>query len=787
MRAVYTKLWREAWKQRGQMLSIGAVVAVGVMTVLTMRGTYESLVISQNLYYQEARFPDVWAHLERAPQSSHSRIEAITGVQVADTRISHMARLDIPGHDAPALGQFVSLPEHHRPRISDLHIKTGRYIDSGSRNEVIISENFALANSLTPGDTLRAVINGRYRDFDIVGTAISPEYTYAVAPGTLYPDDERYGIVWIGRPALGPATDLDGAFNEVVLTYSPGADRNRVLAELDEILVPYGGLGAFERKDQASHAILASELESNRTMGTAIPAVFLLVAAFLLNIVLGRMIATQRTEIAVLKAFGYRNAEVGTHYFLFAMLAVIGGAAVGIGLGIWAGASMMQLYGDYFDFPTLRYQVQPGLVAIAVAVSVVAAAVGALGSVRRAVSLPPAEAMRPEPPAEFTSGFMERLGLGNVLSAAGRIVLRNIERSPMRSVISSIGVAFSVAILIIGLFMFDGVGYMMDLQFRIAQREDLTVVFNRPTPFSVQHELLRIDGVTRVELFRTVPVRLHNGHRKRETAITGLESRGELRQIVTVNGGTQPVPAHGLVMSSFLADHLGLEIGDAVTIEVLEGQRRVTVAPVVGIVDDFVGVSAYMSMDALHAIAKGGQSVSGAFLLVSDERMRETNAHLKILPSVASVASPAQLLASFEAQLAESLYIGVFVILFFSGVISVAIIYNGARISLSERGRELASLRVLGFTRGEVALILFGEQGVVTILGIPLGWVLGYGLAAAVSTGMQSETYRIPLIIHSATFFWAAVITIAAAVGSGLLVRRRLDRMDLIEVLKTRE
>ncbi|MEP0548178.1 MAG: FtsX-like permease family protein [Rhodothermales bacterium] len=787
MTAIDRKLLREVWKLRGQLLSIGAVVAVGIMTVLTMRGTYESLVVSQELYYRDARFPDVWASLERAPQSLSRRIEEIPGVAAVDTRVTFAATLDVPSVDSPALGRFVSVPEDRRPELADLHLTSGRYLAPGRRDEVVVSANFAIANAFVPGDTLRAVLNGRYRDLQIVGTAISPEYTYAVPPGALYPDDQRFGIVWMSRDALGPAYDLEGAFNEVVLTLAPRANENHVLADLDRLLEPYGGLGAYTREDQPSHQILDSELEQNRTMGTAIPAVFLLVAAFLLNIVLGRMIATQRTEIAVLKAFGYTNAEVGGHYLRFALVAVLAGAAAGVGLGIWAGGAMVRLYGDFFDFPTLRYDIQWGLVAVAFGVSALAAALGALGAVRKAVSLPPAEAMRPEPPASFRAGFFERIGLGRVLPAAGRMILRNVERTPVRSLISAVGVAFSVAILVIGLFMFDGVDYMMDLQFRVAQREDLAITFNRPRSQAVRYDLAHLAGVTRVEPFRAVPVRLRAGHRERETGIIGVEQGSRLRRIVTAGGGTQPIPSEGLVLSAFLAERLGIETGGAVTVEVLEGERRTARVPVAGVVEDFLGVSAYMSLDALHRLVRGGRAISGAYLAVEEGERAALNARLKELPVVASVASPAQLLASFEEQLAEGLFIGVFFILMFSGVISVAVIYNGARVALSERGRELASLRVLGFSRREVAVLLFGEQALTTLLGIPLGWGLGYLLAAAVSAGLQTENYRIPLIIEPATFAWAAAITVAAAVLSGLIVRRRLDRMDLIEVLKTRE
>ncbi len=787
MLALNKKLFREVWKYRGPMLSIAAVVAVGIMTVMTMRGTYESLVLSQELYYRDARFPEVWAQLERAPESLRRRIESLPGVAVVDTRVSFAATLDVPGVSAPATGRFVSIPEENRPKLAKLYLKTGRYVASGLRSEVIISEKFALANNFVPGDTLKAIINGRLRNLEIVGTAISPEYTYAVPPGALYPEDKRFGIIWMSRKMLGPAYDMDGAFNEAILTLGSRANPEQVVAELDRLLEPYGGLGAYLREDQPSHQILESELEQNRTMGTVIPAVFLAVAAFLLNIVLSRMIATQRTEIAVLKAFGYSNAEVGWHYLQIAMAAVLAGAVIGIVVGIWLGQNMVQLYGDFFNFPTLYYRINWSLIAIAVSVSAIAAGLGALGAVRRAVELPPAEAMRPEAPASFRPGFLERIGLGALLPAAGRMILRNVERKPLRSLFSAVGVAFAVAILVVGLFMFDGVEYMMDLQFRLAQREDLALTFNRPLSQSSRYDLAHLEGVTRVEPFRVVPVRLRAKHYEQVAAITGLEPGTQLRRIVTGSGGIQPLPPEGLVMSAMLANQLGIRAGEMVTIEVLEGARHSARVTVTGIIEDFMGISVYMDLNALHRLVRGGRAISGAFLEVEEEARKHLNTHLKQVPAVAGVASPAQVLASFEEQLAEGLFIGVFFILGFSGVIAVAVVYNGARVSLSERGRELASLRVLGFSQREVAVLLLGEQAIVTLLAIPFGCLLGYSLAAAVASGLQTELYRIPLIVSFRTYLWAASATVISAFLSGLIVRRRLDRMNLIEVLKTRE
>jgi putative ABC transport system permease protein len=503
--------------------------------------------------------------------------------------------------------------------------------------------------------------------------------------------------------------------------------------------------------------------------------------------VLGRMIATQRTEIAVLKAFGYDNLAVGRHYLRFALAAVAAGAVVGSGLGVWLGGQMVQMYTEYFRFPDLRYVLRPGLVVLAVGVSATGAALGALGAVRRAVKLPPAEAMRPEPPARFQPGWIERAGIGAVLPAAGRMILRNIERQPLRSALSAVGVAFSVAILVVGMFMFDGATFMMEQQFGKTQREDLSVSFNHPLPLSVRYDLSHLEGVTRVEPFRAVPVRLRAGHLEQEAAITGLEPETRLRRIVSARGEVQPLPAEGVVLSRMLADQLGVETGERVEVEVLEGERRRQAVRVTGVVEDFIGVSAYMRLGALHRLVRGPRVASGAWLQVEEGARGQLGEALKGLPVVASVASPAEMLRVFEEQLQDSLFVSVFFMLVFSAVIAGAVVYNGARVALSERGRELASLRVLGFSRAEVAVLLLGEQGMISLVAIPLGWLIGYLLAAAVVAGVATESYRIPLVVSTGTYLYSALATLTAAAASGWVVRRQLDRLDLVEVLKSRE
>jgi putative ABC transport system permease protein len=784
---LYKKLWRETWQLRGQLLSIALVVSTGVMTVVTMRGSYDTLVAAQADYYREMRFADAWSYLVRAPQALVNDIENIPGVNAVDTRINFQATLDLDEVGIPARGQFISAPEIGRPGLNDILIKKGRYVALGGYDEVIISENFAVARGLQPGQSIRVILNGRARELDIVGVAISPEQSYVVPPGSLFPEDDKFGIFWMGREVLGPAFDMDGAFNEVFVSLSPDANTLAVLTRLDELLAPYGGLGAYAREDQASHVIMQGELDQNRVMGTAIPAVFLVVAVFLLHLVLGRLISTQRGEIAVLKAFGYTNAEIGRHFLSFAIIAVLLGTVFGVFGGVYLGGRYINLYGEYFDFPNLQFKLSLSLLLIAVSACIAGALSGAWLAIKKAVDLPPAEAMRPEAPANFKAGIVERLGMARLLSPSVRMIVRNVERKPAQGLISSLGVAMSIAILTIGMFMFDGLNYLMELQFQVIQREDLTISFDEIVNDSVRYDLEKLEGVAYVETFHNSAARFRFGHKKEEVGIQGMEPESRLRRIVNANGKVLSVPITGVVVSRLLANRLGVATGDVVQVEMLEGNRRFTELTISGVVDDFLGVSAYMSKESLAHLTREKSAVSGAYLLVDAGKLDLVTAELKEASVITSVISPDSTLASFDKNMQEGMLIGVSFLLGFAGVIAVGVIYNGARISLSERGRELASLRVMGFHKSEVATLLLGEQALITIFAIPLGWFIGYWISYLVSISLQTDLYRIPFVIEQRTYLISAAVVVAAALASGLIVKRQLDKFKIVDVLKTRE
>lgn len=707
MKSIDKKLLRDILHWRGQIIAIVLVVACGITSFVSMLSAYESLELSQGSYYNSYRFADVFVQLKRAPDSLTRKIEDIPGIARLQARVVVDVTLDVPQLAEPATGRLISIPERRVPMLNDLYIRQGRYIEPGKSDEVLVSEAFAKANNLKLGDSLGAVINGRWQKLQIVGIALSPEYVYAIrGTGDIFPDDERFGVLWMGREALGTAFNMDGAFNDVALTLMPRANSEEVIFRLDKLLEQYGGLGAYDRKDQISNRFLSEEIKSLQGSATFVPTIFLGIAAFLLHMLLSRLVSTQREQIAVLKAFGYSNLSIGFHYLKFVLVIVFCGAFIGTALGLWFGVTVTSYYTNFFNFPLLRYKASIGLILTAIVISGSSGVFGAFVSVKQAVSLPPAEAMRPEPPARFQATLVEKLGLQKLLSPGTRIILRNIERKPFQALFSTVGIALAIAILVIGRYFSDVMVYLVDVQFRNVQREDVTIVFNEPRPARVKYEVENLPGVIYAEPFRTVPARLRFEHRTYRSALTGITPEAELRRLVNSNLDTVSLPSNGVVLTTQLAQTLGVDIGDLLTVEVLEGARAVRQVPVVGRVDELLGMSAYMDIAALNQLMQEGGSISGAYLMVDDKIINRLYALLKQTPAVAGVSIRKTAIEKFQETIAASLSIFTTVLVLFASIIAFGVVYNAARIALSERSRELATLRIIGFTQGEIAFIL---------------------------------------------------------------------------------
>ena len=789
MKALDRKMLRDLIAMKGQTLAIGSVMACGIAVFVMAFATLRTLTTAKEAYYAENRLGDVFVSLVRAPQGVTERIAEIPGVAAVDDRVVQALTLDLSDLDEPASGRIISLPERggidgglNRP-----YLITGRWPEPDRAGEVVVSEAFAEANALTLGESLDATLRGRRQPLTVVGVVLSPEYVMQVPPGSMFPDDRRFGVFWMHRRQLAAASDMVGAFNDLSLLLTKGAVSEEVIRQLDRALEPYGGAGAFPRADQQSANFIAQELKGLRGIGMGPPIIFIGVATFLLNISLRRILTMQREQIAALKAFGYTNSEVGIHYAKLVAIIVLLASAAGCLFGTWMGTGMVKMYATFYRFPVVNYDPTLGIYLAAVAMALFAGALGVIGGVRATMKLPPAEAMRPEAPASYQPSLLERIGIGRFLSQPGRMVIREIGRRPVKAALTAFGIAMSCAILLVGDFGKDSVQELIDIQYGIAERDDARVLFVEASPLRALTELQNVDGVIRAEPFRNVAARLRNGPRSKQLGITGIPEGSQLYRLLDRDQQEIPVRGSGMLISKVVAEKLNLHVGDKVQVEILEGERPTRFVTVSGLVEDYAGSSGYMNLDALNRLLGGGRAISGAYLQLDSAREKNVYAELKDRPGVAGVTLKKVMIESFMEQMSDNMLKMRGFVLFFACVISIGVVYSSARIAFSERGRDLATLRVIGLTRGEVSGILLGELAVLTLVAIPLGLLIGYGHSFLMSQAMSTDMFRIPFVVRPATYGMAILVILLASTASGLIVRRKIDQLDMITALKIKE
>lgn len=789
MTALHTKLWRDLQRLWAQVLTIAVVVAIGVAGFVGMFSVHESLQDSRDRFYRDNHLANVFIHLQRAPTVLRDRLVAIDGVAEVQLSVVMDAQIALPDALAPVTGRFIGLDlarvHEQRQGLNALGLRSGRWPERGHAMEAVVSDRFAVARHLRPGDRVNAILNGRLQQIHLVGTVVSPEYVFASRGGA--PDDRTFGVWWIDHERMTQAFDMQGAFNQAALRLHDPLWQRSVIKQTDRLLDPYGTRGAVGRDQQISAQIVSNELSQLKVMGTVLPSIFLAVSMFILNVVVNRQVATQRSQIAALKALGYTDSAIVWHYLGLAMAITGLGLVAGLLLSRWIGALMLGLYDDVFRFNQLAYGTTPWLVIAATGVALTAAIMGTWGAIRTVVRLRPAVAMQAPAPPAYRQTLIERLGLGPHVSAGTLMVVRNFERRPWRSVFTITGMALAVALQISGAFWLDAIAHIVDIQFRQTQRGNVVVNFQRPVSPAVVQDLKRLPGVIHAEPYRSEAVRMHWRGVTEDGHLLGLASSTRLLRPVDEQRGPMHIPPQGVAVSWLLAKRLGLQVGDRVEVEFRTGHQTRATVEVVDIVHTLMGKQAFMDLATLNTLSRDGPGASEAALQVDPLAMAAFWTAVKQAPIITAVFDKAASLASFQETTSRNMGVFSTILTAFAVAMAVGIVYNAARISLSERAWELASLRVLGMTRAEVSVLLLGQLGAELVLALPIGAAAGWVLASVLMRLMSSDNIDFPVVIAPATYAWAALIVLAAGLLSALLVRRKIDQLDLVAVLKVRE
>ena len=786
------KLRRELASSKLLLTAIIAIIAAGIACFVGMSSTYRNLNTALASYYAESRMADFWINLKKAPNADAEALSDLPGVAEVRHRIAFPIVVDLEDADKPIGGMVLSMPDEPGPVINNFVLRRGSYFSQGKRQEVIISEAFAKARRLSPGSFIHLIFNGERRRVLVVGTAISSEYAYLMPPGSIVPDATAYGVFYIKRSFAEEVFNFEGACNSVVGLLTPAArpQSKETLQRLNDALGRYGVFETTPLSQYGSNVALTGELAGLRVSATIMPAIFLGVAALVLNVLMSRLAEQQRTVVGTLKALGYTNGQVFGHFVKYGLVVGLTGGVLGCALGQWMALGYTTIYERYFEFPDLVCRAYPSKMITALVIAAGCAVIGAMRGAQAVVRLRAAEAMHARPPAAGGAVVIERWRwLWTRLDFRWQMVLRGIFRHRFRTAMGLIASAMAAALVAVGLGMNDSLRYMLDFQFDKLLNSDYDLSFRDEVDFGAVDEARRMPGVSAVEPTLMVACTFHHGHRSKKASIMGLVADAVMTVPHDAAGRTMRPPPVGLLMSTRVADALDLKAGDTVRMVPVKGVRTARDVPIAGVVEATFGLAVYADYDYLNRLIGEAAAVTGVQLEArhTPQQRREFFRNLKRYPNVQSVVAVSDLEREMDEEFIAQLLIMAVAMIVFASVIMFGSILNASLIALAERQREVATFRALGYRPDEVGGIFLRENMLLNVIGAVAGVPLGYWLVYLMAVEFSNDLYTMPAVFKPISMILTVVAAVLFVLASHLIVQRAINRIDWPEAIKLKE
>lgn len=782
---LHRKLSRDLGRMKGQLLTLSLIAGSGIALFVSSWSCYQSLIGAKETFYESHRFADVFVQLKRAPADLLNEWSRGPFIRQVETRLVVPGVIELSHQDEPISAHLVSFPRQPETSLNRVQILEGH--EPRAREDILVHPAFAKAHRLKIGQEFEILIQGQKRKFRMSGVGTSPEFVYALNPATPLPDDRYFGVFWLKFETLEFLIDFSGAFNSVLVRLESGASVETVKAELNQRLKPFGAMRAIGRDHQLSARLIEDEISQLRITAVFMPFIFLGISAFLINVILSRYLALQRSQIGGLKALGFRDREIAIHYLQFISVIVSIGAVPGLLVGYLLGGAQMDLYRQYFNFPVIIYEPSAGVFLAGLGLATFMGLVGGGWAVRKAISVQPAEAMRAPAPEIFKTRGLGGTGRWIQVDQRTRMALRHLFHRPLRVTMTVTGVATGLSLMVMAMAWSDIINHMVTGQFGYAQREDMSLGFVQPRPLSVIGELNRMPGVLKVEGSREVPVYLSFGPHGQNTVLQGLQGTKALRRVTDADFRPLDPPQTGLLLSRRFSEKWQLRPGDVVRLERLDGVRGIFDLPVEGFVDDMLGESAYLGLDSLWRLLGEEPVYSTAHLLVDPNESSRIYRLLHERPQVGTISLKTVMLRGFMESIGGMILAVVGLLVAFAVMVSVGVVYNSVRISLAERSWEFAGLRVLGYKPREVFDVLLIEFGFCLIAAIPLGLWGGRALIEATLGLVDSESFNFPAVIQPSSYGVAVGILVLSFSFSLTLAYFAVRQLKLVEALKARE
>lgn len=792
MRALHRKLIRDLRGSAGTLLSVVAIIAIGTGSFIGLGSAQRILESSQAAYYRTYRFADFWIDVKKAPLTEVERIAAMPEIAAIDARVIFDVILDLDGEPKPITGRLISTPARGFDRtLNGICLIRGSGFSDDRNEEAIISEAFAAAHHLEVGDRIHVILNRKRESFVIVGTAISPEYVYMVrGPGDLIPDPHRFGILYVKDDYARDVLDFKDACNQIVGQVVPGTHDqiDVILDRIDRALHPFGVLELTPRRRQASHRFLSDEIKGLAVSATIMPAVFLGVAALVLNILMIRLAQRQRTVIGTLKAIGYTDRAVMVHFLSFGVAVGLIGGLAGAALGIGLTHLMLDAYREFFQFPTFLYRSYPDLMLFGLMISVAFSLVGTIRGVREVLRLQPAEAMRQRPPDRGGSIFLERFPrIWRLFGFRTHMALRSLFRNRTRTVTAIVATALATSIIFMSIASYDSFLYLVQYQFDMVAHSDVDIGMRDEASMRALYEARSLPGVDYAEPLLGVRCDLRHGRNARRMVITGLSESHRLTTPMDADQKPIRIPDDGLVLSRKLAELLDVRVGDKLEMTPVRGRRETRHVRVASIVETFLGMDCYADIRYLSRVVGESLAINAVQLAVSPAKVGELLRDIKTIPNAQGLGVRADAKASIEQTLVDTSLFSIGIMVIFAGVIAFGSTLNNALIEIGDRLREISTLRVIGYHPGQIAGILFRQSLATFVVGLLLAFPLGYYMVRLIATAYDSELYRMPVIIRPVVVVYTVVLASTFMAVAQWVVHHQIRKIDWREGVQVKE
>jgi putative ABC transport system permease protein len=783
---LWRKLLRDIRNNYGAYLACTSVIIIGLMMYVSFALILDVLKDQQQKYYAQSSFADGFAQISRGPKGLVDDISEIKGIDKVSGRIIYNVFINKPSGEENTTLRLVSF--NVRQEVNRFRLESGKIPAEGTK-EIFVSPAFLKGNSYRTGDKIPLVINGQEHRFTITGTANSPEYIYEIPNGlTITPDPKVFGIAFVPYSTIAPILGMEGLVNDISFTLNNGTKFEDIKTLVTRLLKNYGLISIIPRKDQLSHSMLTQEITGLEGSAKTTPVIFLAVAASILYIMLRRMVEQQRGQIGLLKAFGFSDWKIISHYLGYAVLVGgIGGLGGGLA-GSWMSYYFAILYQQYYNIPGLNGKFSLKYILMGTLLSLAFSLFAGYQGCKGVLVLSPAEAMKAPTPKFLGKTWLEQINFfWQALNTQGKMAVRNVFRNKSRSILTIFGIAIAFSMIVSSQASFDGVYFLINFQYEKVEKYDIKVgLKNYVDIISGMESASNLNGVISTEPLLEVPVTISHKWMEKDTAITGLPRGGQLYQLVNDQGESVSLPNSGLVLSEQLAKKLKVNPGDSVNVKPFFGERDVTSVTVKKIVPLYVGLGAYMDIDQLSKMLRSSTIASSILIKAKENKINEVRKELLEGKNISAIHDKSKLKAQFE-KLMESSSASKFILLFFAFVMGFAIVYNGNIISLSEREKEMATLMVLGMTEREIALILVFEQimlgGTAILVGIPLA----YGMLWAIINSTGSDIFNMPLVMNSGSISMGVAGTILFLVLAQWRTTSRIGKLSMLDVLKQQD